>query len=343
MFRLMLVLLLLPLAVVEVAGSTGQVFNGAVKSSVNNRITNILDVGMTENSLLNPHHRSKTEQDWPLITQVDLTAIYQALKFDDSKALSAANDINTLEHIRHGYKQALEQAQKVTSYAQYRSLLNDYSQNFADLQVDIYDNLTSQQSWWSGAIVKFKQGYWVSFSNSIVNLDTLVSELERYQSDIYQSDYLVLDLRGNYIGDQQSVAGGNRRHAERVAMALFGKKSSSDEDSQYRKQLLKRYHGQLILLTDDMCSNSCLLMAELFLDIGAVQVGRTTAGMNHYYDTKYSQLPSGLSTVVTLTKVEHDAPKQIGPFKPRYTYEGDMNNTQKLKSWVLDLLTADRD
>lgn len=175
--------------------------------------------------------------------------------------------------------------------------------------------------WWPRAVVEFNQGYWVSLASRLGDVDALVAELERYQSQMHQSDYVVLDLRGNREEDS--------RYAYRIAAALLGHNYAEPTiDNVFG--VMPLYKGQLVLLTDVGCFNSCLLMTELFLNLGAVQMGRTTSCMNRYYDANRDNINTSHS-------------KPLGPFKPRYIYSGDISNTQKLKSWVSDLLSADRD
>ena len=473
------------------------------------------------------------EQDWSLITKMDLSAIYQTLKLDHPAALLQVDDLDFIKQLKEGYQQAFVQAQQVDNYDEYRAVLNTYTARFDDLHIATKPTTLMSKTWWPGFVIhlqdgrwvvtdtaeslggwstqlpqkgmellscddvsvaqwaqrtlgtymanwaveaqrarvspwlflgemgieqfeprprqcvfayqleqvslpvvwqqtatmrlhelvmsqsvgkvagfgisKFKNGYWISFGALGGEVDELVFEIERFQQYIRQAEFVVLDVRGNY--------GGDSHYANRIAMALYGDdyaraaiaqpfgdlpnqhayrvskanlrqledyltqaKLSYAEDDPYvvylqsmRDQVKAAmalglelapavsmdvramgrtpmgdnsgslFKGQVLLLTDNGCFSSCLLLTDLFLRLGAMQVGRTTNMMSRYYDTKMSYLPSGLSTFVTLTKVDFGAPKHLGPFKPRYTYGGDMSNTQKLKSWVLDLLAADRD
>lgn len=320
MFRLMVVLLLLlPLRAVQathnVHGISGDVVSSTIVSA---RVDG-------EGGIEKP-------QNWPLNTQKDLTAIYQALKFDHPARMSSSDDVSFAELLQQGYQHGLIKAQNVSNYIQYRAVLTTYTAMFDDLQVSTRAITEPKSLWWPSGIAKFNQGFWVNFARRYNNVEAMKAELERYQNQILEADYVVLDVRGS---------GGDGSYADQIAGALFGNEYTQPVGGHYSNSS-SRYAGQVILLTDDDCFSSCLHMTDLFLRLGAVQVGRTTDVMHRYYDTKQIELPSGFSTFVSATN-DFGAPRSIGPFKPRYIYDGDMKNTQKLKSWVSDLLAADRD
>jgi hypothetical protein len=176
-------------------------------------------------------------------------------------------------------------------------------------------------------VSKFYQGYWVSLSNQGGDADKLLEQVEDLKQQLQKAPFVVLDLRGGSLAGKQIQ--------DRIAMALYGETQA--------KPPLSGFSGQLLLLTDDHCFGACLLTAEFFLDLGAVQMGKATHTMAHSHDTQNHLLPSGLSCFTTMTKVGLAVAKWVGPFVPQYTYYGNMNDTLALQSWILSLMESDRD
>lgn len=97
------------------------------------------------------------------------------------------------------------------------------------------------------------------------------------------------------------------------------------------------YRGRLILLTDNSCFSSCLLVTQMFRRLGALHVGEATDANTHYMEVREDRLPSGLSTFSTLQAVAPGSASQIGPFVPEVAYEGSIADTAALEAWVLGL------
>ena len=98
------------------------------------------------------------------------------------------------------------------------------------------------------------------------------------------------------------------------------------------------YRGRLILLTDNSCFSSCLLVTQDFRRLGALHVGEATDANTNYMEVREDRLPSGLSMFSTLQAVAPASPSQIGPFTPEVAYEGDIADTAALEAWVLGLV-----
>jgi hypothetical protein len=96
--------------------------------------------------------------------------------------------------------------------------------------------------------------------------------------------------------------------------------------------------GGLILLTDNSCFSSCLMVTDDFRRLGAVHVGETTDANTHYMEVREEKLPSGLSMFSTLQALDPSAPPQIGPFVPAVFFEGSIADTPALEAWVPTLL-----
>lgn len=98
------------------------------------------------------------------------------------------------------------------------------------------------------------------------------------------------------------------------------------------------YRGRLVLLTDNSCFSSCLLVTQMFRRLGALHVGEATDANTNYMEVREDRLPSGLSTFSTLQAVAPASASQIGPFVPEIVYEGAIADTPALEAWVQTLV-----
>ncbi|HEX9963714.1 MAG TPA: S41 family peptidase [Allosphingosinicella sp.] len=96
--------------------------------------------------------------------------------------------------------------------------------------------------------------------------------------------------------------------------------------------------GRLVLLTDNSCFSSCLLVTQMFRRLGALHVGEATDANTHYMEVREDRLPSGLSLFSTLQAVAPASPAQVGPFEPEVRFEGSIADTAALERWVQALV-----
>jgi hypothetical protein len=94
-------------------------------------------------------------------------------------------------------------------------------------------------------------------------------------------------------------------------------------------------NARFLLLTDNLCFSSCLLVTEDFLKLGAFHIGQTTDAATHFIEVREEYLPSGYSMFSTLQAVAPGSPYQIGPFEPDLVYNGDIADTHALEAWVV--------
>lgn len=99
-----------------------------------------------------------------------------------------------------------------------------------------------------------------------------------------------------------------------------------------------RNRGRIILLTDNSCFSSCLLVTQMFRRLGALHVGEATDANTNYMEVREDELPSGLSMFSTLQAVAPASPSQIGPFVPDVAFEGSIADTAALEAWVRKLV-----
>lgn len=97
------------------------------------------------------------------------------------------------------------------------------------------------------------------------------------------------------------------------------------------------FGGKLILLTDNACFSSCLLVTDAFSKLGALQVGEATDAATRYFEVREDKMPSGLIMFSTLQALSPSSPAQIGPFVPSLLYEGDISDTSALETWIAGL------
>lgn len=100
--------------------------------------------------------------------------------------------------------------------------------------------------------------------------------------------------------------------------------------------------GQIVLLTDNACFSSCLIVADMFRRLGALHVGQATDAATHYMEVREERLPSGLSFFSTLQAFSPASPAQMGPYVPEIRYEADIANTAELEAWVGRLVAQRR-
>lgn len=98
--------------------------------------------------------------------------------------------------------------------------------------------------------------------------------------------------------------------------------------------------GRVVLLTDNTCFSSCLLVTDAFRRLGALHVGQATDANTHYMEVREAELPSGLSMFSTLQALGPAAPPQIGPFAPAHVYGGDIGDTPAVEAWVTRLASG---
>jgi len=124
--------------------------------------------------------------------------------------------------------------------------------------------------------------------------------------------------------------------AKAAGQSFSGKpRCASSRAKQAKKVTAKpEYRGRIILLTDNACFSSCLLVTKEFRDLGALHVGETTDANTNYMEVREDKLPSGLSMFSTLQAVSPASPSQIGPFVPEVPYDGNIADTAALEKWV---------
>lgn len=96
--------------------------------------------------------------------------------------------------------------------------------------------------------------------------------------------------------------------------------------------------ARVYLLTDYYCGSACLDASDLWLALGAVQIGEETFADSQYMEVRFVDLPSGYARLVVPTKVYRDRPRGPGEtLVPRYPRTGPLTDTAALETWVQTL------
>lgn len=109
------------------------------------------------------------------------------------------------------------------------------------------------------------------------------------------------------------------------------------EESAVKKPMPKA-KKKVVLLTDNTCFSSCLIVTDRFKKLGALHIGQPTDANTHYMEVREDVMPSGLSHFSTLQAMSPASPKHYGLFIPDVMYHGDIADTRVLKNWVSKLI-----
>ena len=137
--------------------------------------------------------------------------------------------------------------------------------------------------------------------------------------------------------DEYTTAVRRMKAAAAAGHALTGSLSCKPKTHSQPRKAPSMMRGKVLVLTDVACFSSCIGTVEFFRKLGAVQVGQVTGADTHYSEVREIGLPSGLATFSTLTAIEPEEPRNIGPYAPAYEYDGDISDTTAVEKWVTDV------
>lgn len=98
--------------------------------------------------------------------------------------------------------------------------------------------------------------------------------------------------------------------------------------------------GRIVVLTDNACFSSCLLVTDRLRKLGALHVGQATDAGTAYFEVREDLLPSGRSYFSTLQAFSPSSPREIGPFAPAVAYDGEIADTKALEAWIAAIASA---
>lgn len=95
-------------------------------------------------------------------------------------------------------------------------------------------------------------------------------------------------------------------------------------------------HAKVLFLTDSSCGSACLDFADLLLRLPNVShIGQETGADTVYMDIRNVKLPSGLGQYSIAQKVYRNRPRKHNEsYAPKYYFNDDISNTEKLKTWI---------
>ncbi|WP_189635878.1 S41 family peptidase [Pseudomonas chlororaphis] len=97
------------------------------------------------------------------------------------------------------------------------------------------------------------------------------------------------------------------------------------------------FAGKLLLITDSNCASACLDFVDMVLQIpGVVHVGSVTSADTRYSDVAWLSLPRTLKMWLPLKVYQNRKRKDNEPYTPKFTFAGDINDTEAVQAWVLD-------
>src|SRR3546814_2255062 len=86
--------------------------------------------------------------------------------------------------------------------------------------------------------------------------------------------------------------------------------------------------------SSDVCSSD-LDAADLWKELGAIQIGQETSADTLYMDVRQDVLPSGLAGVSIPMKVYRGRARGSNePLRPVHPYPGDLRDTAALERWI---------
>lgn len=134
--------------------------------------------------------------------------------------------------------------------------------------------------------------------------------------------------------DEYTAAVRSMKAAAARGHALTGNPSCKPKTKDNPRKAPSMMLGKVLILTDVACFSSCIGTVEFFRKLGATQVGQTTGADTHYSEVREIGLPSELGTFSTLTAIEPEEPRNIGPYAPAYEYSGDISDTNAVEKWI---------
>ena len=165
-------------------------------------------------------------------------------------------------------------------------------------------------------------GAWRASDGNIKNLEFLLQYV-RLQGGAEAEKIL-----GETLAQAKAARAAGRAFSSSIACLR------SEAQPLLRTQPASLMKGRLILLTDNLCFSSCLVVTDDFRHLGAFHVGQTTDAATHFTEVREEYLPSGESMFSTLQSVNPNGPPQEGPYAPSLTYNGDIAATPAVQAWV---------
>jgi len=139
----------------------------------------------------------------------------------------------------------------------------------------------------------------------------------------------------------EEIANGMAAELARNNTGLFRPAEDGSTDEEAGAAADPMFKGRVVLLTDSRCASACLDFADRihFLP-GSLHAGLTTSADSVYMEVRPVTLPSGIGRLGLPVKVYRHRPRGHNePYVPQAPYAGDINDTQQVETWLVNLLT----
>jgi Peptidase family S41 len=114
--------------------------------------------------------------------------------------------------------------------------------------------------------------------------------------------------------------------------------SSEDDAKPAPTPDVEQPRGKVFMVTDAGCASACLDAADLWLALGAIQVGEETSADTLYMDIRKDDLPSGIGHLALAMKVYRGRPRGNNvPLHPTFVFPGEVSDTAALEKWIATL------
>lgn len=157
-----------------------------------------------------------------------------------------------------------------------------------------------------------------------------IAQLRAYREQFASSPDFVAEVDRMLAAAEEALRAGRELSGDPRCGATRPQSPPADAPAQAAR-------GRIVLLTDNACFSSCLMVADDFRRLGALHVGTATNANTNFSEVREFELPSGLSMFSTLQALMPQAPPSLGPYEPSIRYDGDMADTAALEAWLTEI------
>lgn len=233
------------------------------------------------------------------------------------------------------------------SFAPDREMEKDLKSIFSDLPkyrthsrivIDLRGNTGGSSSWGAEFL---KSLYSPEF---IAKIDQKTTRQEVYE---YRVTEKIAEYFSKLLGDSSKNIKQDNAFFTKVNLELqsgLSKKLKSMKipmgqfQSETPKSNKSPVNAKVFVITDEMCFSACLSFMDTLIHIpGTTHIGRVTSADTVFMQTtnELSLLNGDLSLSVPVLRIHNRMRKNNQPYKPKYIYQGDISDSQKLQKWVL--------
>jgi len=181
--------------------------------------------------------------------------------------------------------------------------------------------------WGEQGVHQATQGVSVEWRASAANFETLRAYQQQFSEAGDEHQQLAAYLATQASGIQSALAEGQAYYHERAAPATPIENPTSPAPT-----------APIFVVTDALCASACLDAAELWVHLGAIQVGGETSADTLYLDAREDALPSGQARLSLPMKVYRGRARGANePLHPRHRPGFALTDTTALERWIMTL------